>query len=319
MAQIPLSAIALALVVMSGCSVEDPLINPNPTGAKCYQPISQVGIACVQDFRCVRGASCYQSVCRVLGAAGGGCETTADCEFGLFCSCGQANCTKGKTGTCHQPGALKVGELCIHSRSCSSKICNREENYTCQNPGTAGMGCLEHEECAAGLVCILSEKKCRTPLPKGEPCAERWECAKGLSCVEKLGKHICTEAYGALGFSCLQSTKQTKEFCGGELVCNLAKGSCDYPAAEGGICGGKGTCKGGLVCNIGTSPGKCAKPASGGAGGPCSGFSGDAEKDCQSGLICLDKKCTQSGTLTKGEVCKSTAECVTPYKCLVAE
>jgi len=243
----------------------------------------------------------------------------ADCADGLYCSCSAATCAPGKTGTCHQAGALKADEACAHDRSCDSGICNEAAGWICRPAGEAAAPCVAHDECGAGLICHKAKKECRPALPKGSDCTERWECADGMVCMLKGSKNICGMAYGSHGFQCTQSARRLREACGGKLVCNQGKGTCDFPADEGGVCGGIGSCKDGLVCNTGTVPGKCAKAASRDVGEPCSGKLADEEKDCKAGLICVNKKCSPPGSLTKGEVCRANVECGAPYKCTVLE
>lgn len=313
-----LSLLMLSIAVLA-CAEEDPLDGGPAAGARCLLPATLIGQPCTQDFHCQRGASCFASACRTEAADAGACETTADCADGLYCNCSRATC-KFKTGTCHKPGTLQTGDACSHHKSCKSGICNTYQGDTCQDPAEEGKGCADHDQCKAGLVCSKKEQKCRTPFPEGQACTERWECQKELDCQKKQGQMVCAKTIGKRFTGCLTNNHQVLAgVCGGDFVCNLARGYCDLPAADGEACSGPRTCATGLVCNLGYSPPKCQAKSVRVSGEPCSGEAGDRDDDCQAGLLCINKTCSQPSVQDKGELCRITAECSVPYKCPVEE
>lgn len=258
-----------------------------------------VGSACIDDFDCLPGLSCFNwpkgyctitncdapgtycpgsSVCwgqtEFTQSCAQGCDTDADCRKGDGYGCKRMTQDFGgiEASMCLPGGSSPLGFACEKALDCAG-------SSTCLTdiPGgyCARVGCGVDDPCDAGSACVLRNGK---PMCL-KSCAVDGDCQipskDPRSCVAKtdLGKKavkVCLDTAKAspVGGPCLADLD-----CESKLCSIFAKGTC----AIGGTsclndaqCGAAGPCK------------LAAAAEKGICGAPCSG-----DKPCPSGGVCV--------------------------------
>jgi hypothetical protein len=245
------------------------------------------------DGECAYDEECAgQSRCRRLGAGASGrcydksgqdglCETTLDCQDGLFCYQGTM-----PQYVCVAIPTVGPGEAC----NGASLIC--DQGYFCDS-GTdecvaqkaSGESCTGLNQCQEGLICEYGGR-CGAGLGAGQACSYTQLCGAGLYCDTTGATDQCA-ARKTVGSTCMSA-----EECDASLYCDSGN-HCNPRKAPGDTClTGNNSCQAWYACQ---PRGNCASR-------------GDVGSECYSDDQCLERlRCNPDARVCEMEPIKLPA------------
>jgi hypothetical protein len=246
---------------------------------------------CSGQARCRRATTGAAGRCYDRSGEGGLCETTVDCQKGLFC-------WEGTTPqyVCVAVVPVGLGETC----NTTSLVCDQgtycsSSSYRCVAQKASGESCTASEECQEGLVCD-GTRQCGVGLGVGQACSYSQVCAVGLFCDTSGATDVCASRKGE-GSTCYVSTE-----CDASLYCDTTD-HCAPRIAPGSTCPlVNDSCQPSYVCE---ARGTCN--ARGGVGSECYGAD-----QCLEQLLCNAESRACEATppkLPAGSFCEDGAEC----------
>lgn len=256
------------------------------------------------DGECAYDAECAgQARCRHLGTGASGrcydkvgqdglCESSADCQEGLFCYQGAMT-----QYVCVAIPTVPAGEDCNGATlGCDAGYYCDPETDTCAARKGSGEDCNDGPECQEGLICD-SSYQCGAGLGTGQDCSYGYDnqCAASLYCDSMT--YQCTPRKAA-GASCNSALE-----CDAGSYCDAATDRCVARKPAGETCStGTDSCQAATIC---LPRGKCAPR--GDVGSEC--YSDD---QCLERLDCspVDRICEmQPLKLGVGAFCLENADC----------
>ncbi len=159
---------------------------------------------------------CESTVCD--GSDGSRCVAFVGSEV----SCAASTCVDGVVS---DPATCVAG-------ACSTPVTHSCAPYRCTSTGACGLTCAKSEECAAGFVCNLADKKC---------VASKRRCSDdGASVLDPEGSSFTCAPFLCRADDCLVECKGADD-CAPGLVCD-GTAHCSLPRTETGTDGGSGGC-----------------------------------------------------------------------------
>jgi hypothetical protein len=281
---VPLASMAAGRMTFNNEQANSCLDNMKTTASQCPAVMEQpddckkivgglVGIdgECAYDEECAGQARCQRVTdgasgrCYDKSGQDGLCQTSLDCQDGLFCYQGtttQYVCvalpTVGLNETCGTSGVV-----CDQGLYCDT------ETYKCAARLGSGQQCSSYgtqAQCADGLVCEYTSL-CGSGLPVGQTCSYSQVCASGSYCDTTTYK--CTAVKGS-GSTCYQASE-----CDANSYCDTNTERCvaRHNAGEGCSTAASDSCQKMYACQ----PRGSCQPR------------GDVGSECYSDDMCLDR------------------------------
>jgi Cys-rich repeat protein len=216
--------------------------------------------------------------------AGGGCQSSADCDGGLVCGSVDG-------GVAHCEGCTTNGQ-CLPDQSCSATqaICVFLPGWgnQCVLNGNCALGqfCVQglcvsqatpctNNNCPTGQRCNQQNQVCEQNLGcfSSSDCPQDQSCNTGTrdcqpTCTAATTAQICQPTQMCVNSICVDCTSNAN--CGPGITCNVAEGKCE----GAGTCFTNSDCPAGQVCDLATHSCGATLP-------PC--LSND---DCDSTQVC---------------------------------